>query len=53
MWDTLGSAGTWHGGHREGVASTLEQTETNQVCEVLEGDFTSSEVGPVPPCTTL
>lgn len=37
VWDTLGSAETWHGGHREGVASTLEQKETNQGCEVLGG----------------
>lgn len=31
------AAGTRHGGCREGVASTLEQAETHQVCEVLEG----------------
>lgn len=27
----------WHGGCGEGVASTLEQAETHQVCEVPEG----------------
>lgn len=31
------AAGIWHGGYREGVASTLEQADTHQVCEVLEG----------------
>lgn len=40
------AAGTGQGGHREGVASPLEQAE---LCE----DFTRSETGPVPPAQLL